>query len=142
MAASTVQLRNRLSQRGITLIEVVASLALLATLLVALLQTKTGATLRIASAKQKLAAVGVADQMLATWWAGSDHVPVPAEGTLPNDLAWRTRFVANTSARAMRCEVVRLEMFSTSRLDVPLVSVDLLQAPPNRSRSGSESKAK
>src|SRR4051812_18319241 len=105
--------RPRRSWRaGLTLVEVVAGLALLSTLLVAVLSTKARVTRQWAHAQRKLEATAAADKLLAAWWATPAAFPRRSAGTVPGDggLAWRTAPVANEVVRPLGASVVRLEI--------------------------------
>ena len=89
--------RRRPATAGLTLIEVVAALALMATLLVAVLTIRSGLTRRRASADRRLRAVAAADGLLTTWWADPTTFPVDRSGPVPADpaLGWSTRVLPN-----------------------------------------------
>src|SRR3954447_2506410 len=88
---------RRQHPRGLTLVEVVAGLALLATLLVAVLTTKARVTRQWTHAQRKLQDVSAADRLLADWWPRRDDFPRQSSGTVPGDarLRWRTMTVRN-----------------------------------------------
>jgi hypothetical protein len=107
------QPHRRLTRRsGLTLVEVVAGLALLATLLVAVLGTKARVTRQWAHANRKLEAVAAADRLLAAWWATPATFPRKNSGSVPGDagLNWRTTPVGNDAVRPLGASVVRLEI--------------------------------
>jgi hypothetical protein len=89
---------------------VVAGLALLSTLLVAVLTTKARVTRQWVHAQRKLQAV--ADRLLAEWWPRRDVFPRQSSGRVADDsgLRWRTTPVANQPLSALRTSVVRLEV--------------------------------
>src|SRR3954469_13058968 len=89
--------RKRASRRGLTLVEVVAGLALLATLLVAVLGTKARVTRQWAHANRRLEAIAAADKLLAAWWATPATFPRKSSGNVAGDagLSWRTTPVGN-----------------------------------------------
>ena len=97
---------------GLTLIEVVAGLALLATLLVAVLTTKAKLTRQWASAQQRLRAAGAADALLAEWWRDVKTFPRQASGTVSGEprLAWRTQAVPNDAVNRLGASVVQLDV--------------------------------
>src|SRR5688572_8212504 len=103
---------SKCSFRGMTLIEVVAGLALMATLLVALLQAKVGHARQANLADRKLAAVATADRLLTYWWSEPGRFPIESTGRLRDDprFAWRTGLVRNKSAEELQLDVVRLEI--------------------------------
>jgi hypothetical protein len=93
-----------------TLMEVVAGLALLATLTGSLLEVKARVVRQNRLAEQKRAAVAAADQLLAGWWADLKNFPRSAAGTTAAGFAWRTQIVPNPAAQSVGGQVVRLEV--------------------------------
>jgi prepilin-type N-terminal cleavage/methylation domain-containing protein len=116
---------------GLTLIEVVAALALMATLLVAVLTIKAGLTGRRAAADRQLRAVAAADRLLTAWWANPATFPVARSGPVPADpsLAWSTRPLPNPAAARLGGRVVRLDI----RDPAIVLSIDVLLPPPGDS---------
>ena len=119
-------------RRGLTLIEVVAALALMATLLVAVLTIKAALTRRRAAADRRLRAVAAADALLTQWWADPATFPVGRSGPVAADpsLAWSTRVLPNPVAARLGGRVVRLDV----RDPAVVLSVDLLLPPPEEQR--------
>lgn len=95
-----------------TLIEVVASLALLASLLVGLLLAKARYTRQSALADRRIEAVRAVDRLLAAWWAEPARFPRRGTGPIDGaaDLSWRTSLVANPTLNELGAQVVRLEV--------------------------------
>jgi prepilin-type N-terminal cleavage/methylation domain-containing protein len=124
---------SRRSRRGLTLIEVVAGLALMATLLAATLTLKSRFARQRVAADQKRRATAAADALLTTWWTDPLHWPVRAAGRVPNDpdLSWQTRVVANAPVDAIGARVARLEIESASG---PVLAVDLVLPRPKDRR--------
>src|SRR5688500_12150631 len=87
----------RAGRAGLTLIEVVAGLALLSTRRVAHLTTRPTLTRQWATAQQRLRAVEAADALLTVWWQEPKTFPWRASGTVPDEpgLSWRTQLVPN-----------------------------------------------
>src|SRR6476646_1672368 len=85
-------------QLAMTLLEVVAGLALLASLLGALLLAKVRYARQAAGADRRLEAVAAADALLAAWHQNPQALPRDGSGMVPGDgqLAWRTRSITNT----------------------------------------------
>src|SRR4051812_36514474 len=102
--------------RGLTLVEVVAGLTLLSTLLVAVLTTKARVTRQWSHAQRKLQGVSAADRLLAEWWPRRDAFPRQSSGRVSGDnsLRWQTTPVVNQPLNALRTSVVRLEIFDES----------------------------
>jgi type II secretory pathway pseudopilin PulG len=123
--STSSRLRGRRRLRGLTLVEVVAGLALLSTLLVAVLMTKTRVTRQWAHAQRKLQATAAADRLLSGWWQDVPRFPRHASGAVPGDagLAWRTTPVSNPTAAALRASVVRLEVLDDREV---LTSVEIV----------------
>src|SRR5687767_6965975 len=98
---------------GLTLIEVVAGLALLSTLLVAVLTTKAKLTRQWSLAQQRLRATEAADALLTTWWQEPKTFPRQAAGRVDGEpgLRWQTTVVANEPLNRLNATVVRLEVF-------------------------------
>src|SRR4051812_50208316 len=95
---------RRRKPRGLTLVEVVAGLARLSTLLVAVLTTKARVTRQWSHAQRKLQAVATADRLLAEWWPRRDEFPRQSSGRVAGDsgMRWRTTPVANQTLSALR----------------------------------------
>src|SRR3954463_9256722 len=83
--------RRVAERRGVTLVEVLAGLVLLGTVLASVMIARGRFLRQWAQAEQRLAAVRAADLMVSRWIAaGPQAVPVPAQG-LVDDLphyAW------------------------------------------------------
>ncbi len=90
----------------------VAGLALLSTLLVAVLTTRAKLTRQWALARQQIRAVEAADELLTVWWQDVKTFPRQASGRVPREagLAWRTRVVPNEPVNRLKASVVRLEI--------------------------------
>jgi prepilin-type N-terminal cleavage/methylation domain-containing protein len=122
---------HRRAPRGLTLVEVVAGLALLSTLLVAVLTTKARVTRQWSHAQRKLQAAAAADRLLVEWWPRRDVFPRQSSGRLSGDsgLRWRTTPLANQALNALRTSVVRLEVLddrSTRSGEDVLASVEVV----------------
>ncbi len=112
-----------------TLVEVLAGLALLATLLVGVFITKGRAARQWSVAGERLRAVEAADALLSAWWHGPGELPRFAEGAVPGEagLWWRTRAVRSQGVEALGAQVVRLEIVARRESQArPLVSVDVV----------------
>lgn len=115
-----------------TLVEVVAGLALLGSLLVSLLLAKVGLARQRVEAENRLAAVAAADALLAEWAASDQPVPRHALGHTGtgNRFSWTTRIVRLKQVADLSMEVIRLEL-SQDIGGGPkvLASVELLRPP-------------
>ena len=110
-------LRPAASRRGATLIEALAGLAILGTLLVSVLLASGKMHRQRGRTAQRLEAVRVADRLLEGWWQKRDEFPRDGQGTVEpggdgRAWSWRTTVVENEAARKLACEVVALEVFA------------------------------
>lgn len=119
------------SPRGLTLIEVLASLALLGTLLVALVQARGDHLRQWTLAQRKLEAVDAAERLLEAWWADPATLPRSGSGTLDGGWRWRTqvREAPALEHEALHAELVRLEVLEAEGPKV-LVTIDLFVPRP------------
>lgn len=129
-----------------TLIEVVAAIAILGTVLVGVVIAKSRHTRQIARAQRTHAAVRAADDLIASWWLSAEGVPIGAHGVIEADhtLAWRTRLIDNAAVLRLGAQVVRVEVRDAAtspaaqesadmhalEADKPLVVVELLLPDP------------
>jgi type II secretory pathway pseudopilin PulG len=118
------------NRKGLTLIEVIAGLLLMSTLLVGILTAGSRHMRQLRLAKQRLAAAAMADQLL-TAWAQSEQNLAVGECDAPDTagLAWRVRPVERPSSpESLGVEIVRLEVFDAKAdpTKQPLISVDVL----------------
>lgn len=129
-------LRNHKKRRrlGLTLIEVVAGLALLSTLLVATLVAYRGHVRQVRVAQQRLDAIEKIDTLMADW---SETREYPASGTVEmfdhrNQMNWRLLEVDSNHIRDLNARILRLEVFrptvSAENTDLVLASVEFLHA--------------
>ena len=114
-----------------TLVEVVGGLALLATLLVAMLLAKGRYIRQSALADRRLAAVAAADALLTAWHQDASSLARTGAGPISGDdgLSWRTRIVANPAVKELDAQVVRLEILDdrpTAAANPVLTSVEFL----------------
>lgn len=120
---------------GLTLIEVVTGLAILGTILAAVVLAKAKQTRQLALANQKLEAVAATDQMLCAWWLAPDTIARSGSGTVPgqSNLSWETRVMESISlGDTSRAAVVRLEVRDERFNDAhpPLITLDLVLSEP------------
>ena len=130
-------------QAGLTLIEVVAAIAILGSILVGVVMAKVSHTRQLALSQRQMAAVQAADALISSWWLSADGVPIGADGTASDDgvLRWRTFLVQNDAVGELGARVVRVEdrwmhapqsPGGAQESDEPLVDVDLVIADPDR----------
>ena len=133
----TCSVRSR--RAGLTLIEVVAAIAILGVVLVGIVLAKSRHTRQLAVAQRKQEAVRAADALLTRWWTRPEGVPVDAEGVLEDDptLRWQTRLVNNKPIDELGARVVRVELHVANPQQSPLepkdhklVTVDLVLPVP------------
>ena len=121
------------SRAGLTLIEVVAAVAILGTILVGVVLARSRHTHQLALAGRQRQVVRVADELIAGWWAGSG-VPINASGKIPghDSLFWKTRETSNRAINKLGARVVRVELREAreSRSADALVRVDLVLPKP------------
>ena len=116
-------------RRAFTLVEVVASLMLLGTLLVGILVAHRRHAEQIRGAAARLEAVEAAEKLFAEWsekgiWGAAE--PTGRFKEQPQ-LAWRWSVLPSTQLRRFGVAIGRLEIVSTVRQDIrPLVQVDVL----------------
>ncbi len=132
------------SRRGLTLIEVVAGLALMGTLLAAMLSAKSNFTRQHRHAQRVLAAVAAADDLLMNHWQDIRGLEGLGAGGFNqhDDLIWTATRINDSSANDWYCKIVRVQVMDAAGGpgDPPLVSVDLLvpdaSAIPSRTEAG------
>jgi type II secretory pathway pseudopilin PulG len=121
---------RRSAVRGLTLVEVIAGLVLLATLLASILVAFGSQAAQIRKSRDRLQAIELADRLLANW-NSQNAIPVAGtEQSLAGTKDWRWRIVEAASADLERAGLasVRLEVFYpiAGGPDQVLTAVDLL----------------
>jgi Tfp pilus assembly protein PilV len=118
-------------RQGLTLIEVVAGLALMATILVAMLVMKTRFTHQLAFSNQHLRAVAAADSLLEQWWADPAKFPINRSGAIPQypGFDWQTNLVENDVVARLDSRVVRLDIVADAKV---VTSVEVMLPQPHR----------
>src|SRR5687767_9012408 len=100
---------------GMTLVEVMAGLVVLGTLLAAVTVARGRFLRQWAEADRRLAATRAVDALLSEWLSGSPQaVPVNSRGSLVGGAAkqfWRTQVIRDAAAAELGAVVVRLEVF-------------------------------
>jgi len=139
--------------RGLTLIEVVAAIAILGTLLAGIVLAKSRHIDQRVRARVQMQAVDATDQMIARWWTDEERgVPIDASGALPGveGVAWRTGVIDNAPIGELGARVVRVSVFDTADrpgvqrdVDEPMFVVDLVvRDPAVEARERAEAEAK
>jgi len=117
------------AEAGLTLIEVVASLALLSTLLVGVLVAFNQHSRQIRAGNRKLDVLHRVDALLYRWAESGSTIPRAGSGEIlgDDDLIWKTRVVDTRYRRNLGVDVVRIEVFAKREalLERPIVSLDL-----------------
>ena len=126
-----------------TLIEIVAGLVILGTILASLAIARGRFARQWAAADRKLAATKAVDEMIAGWMESTPpRVPLNREGVLPGVAkhVWRTRVLRDAGAQKVLADIVRVEAYEVGAADravMPVVAVDLLvHRAPRRAGSG------
>ena len=126
------------SRRGVTLIEVVAGVLLLSTLLVSIILTHSRHALQVRKAQRRLAAIEATDNLLVRWFDSPHGVPLEREGTFHRrlGLAWRTTIIDRQQGQIFGADVARLEVFDLKDTEAvkPIVTIDILIESSSRSR--------
>lgn len=99
-------------RRGLTLIEVLAAIAILGTVLVGVVLARSRHTRQLADTHRQNALVRATDELIASWWSSAEGVPVEQSGVCgPNgEMVWQTRVVSNRAVETMGARVVRVEV--------------------------------
>ncbi len=102
----------RSRRAGLTLIEVVAAIAILGTVLVGVVMAKARHTHQLALTERRNDALRAADELLASWWTEPQGVPVAQSGEFEAGvpLAWETRWVPNRAVEELGARVLRVEI--------------------------------
>lgn len=101
---------SRRRRAGLTLIEVIASLAILGTLLTGMLLAKAQLTRQSVAAQRQLEAAEVADRLLTRWVMLEEAVPCPDAGVLEG-WRWTTRWLEEDGLAEVASRRVRLEVW-------------------------------
>src|SRR5437016_4406954 len=102
------------TRAAMTLIEIVAGLVILGTILASLAIARGRFARQWADADRRLAAARSLDALIAQWMdASPPQVPLNRQGTLGDNtkLIWRTRVLRDPSAARLGAAVVRVEVF-------------------------------
>ncbi|MHB8974217.1 MAG: prepilin-type N-terminal cleavage/methylation domain-containing protein [Pirellulaceae bacterium] len=120
---------NFCRRRGLTLLEVVTALALLSTLLVAMLVAFQKNAARIRAELTVRNVVASVDEMLQDWAQQGIYPPVPGEGPLPGSdcFNWETRLVSRQFRTTLGLDIVRLEVRAAQATNrsAPLLALEL-----------------
>jgi type II secretory pathway pseudopilin PulG len=120
-------------RRGATLIEVLAGLVILGTLLVSVTMARGRFLRQWAEADRRIVAARETDQLIEAWLSESSRdVPISSQGATDDSdhHPWRTRVIPSPAAASVGAIVVRLQVFERSEDETPLSSVDFLLQDP------------
>ena len=125
---------------GLTLIEVVAAIAILGTILVGVVVAKSRHTRQLSLTQRHNVAVRAADELITGWWTSPGGVPTDGSGVVQADasLVWQTRLVENDAMHRLGASVVRVEIHDANSAGPgpptkkPLVAVELVVPDPAR----------
>lgn len=121
------------ASHGATLIEVLAGLVILGTILSSAVIARGRFQRQIRDADDRLAAIRAADELVGKWLSQPvGTAPVPGSGTAgsSDDLIWRTSWVPDRAARRLGARIARLDILDRRALSrAPLVSLEFLLRP-------------
>lgn len=97
---------------GVTLIELLGALALMASVLVALLTAQARYARQSHETRLRLQAIEATDTLLTQWWTETGAIPAPESGWLDTDppLAWRTHRIDRPDAQLLAAQIVLLDI--------------------------------
>jgi hypothetical protein len=116
-------------EKAFTLVEVVASLMLLGTLLVGVLLAHRRHAQQIRSAAARLQAIKAADGLFSEWCEQGSWGTAQSGGEFPGEpsLVWRWSVVPSRELRHFGAAIGRLEVFSTGEDNqTPLAKVEVV----------------
>ena len=124
-------------RKGLTLVEVIAGLALMASLLSTMVVAYSAHLRQHRNAQRKVLAVELLDRKLEEWRRTSQPIPVPAEGDFLDkpEFHWRSELVPNSTLHQFFGEVVRIEVREKQAPQRTLCSLELPR--PKRDARGS-----
>lgn len=115
------------ARRGTTLIEVIAALVILGTILAAMLIARGRFVTQEIQARRRTQATRALDAMVDGWMNGPvSAIPMQATGTFADSAqTWTTRVIRDPSAEQIGARVLRVDVFDRSQRQ-PIVTLDLL----------------
>lgn len=122
-----------------TLVEVMAGLAIMGTLVTGLLVATGRLKAQDLQAQLRLEACQVADDLLTGWWSPKEDFPRTGNGTVRRNgnWRWRTRPIRSNRAERMGAQVVALEVFPIgTHGGAPVARVDVLLPEENDAPQG------
>lgn len=119
---------SRKSRAGVTLIEIVVGLVVLAVLVSSVTLARGRLMRQWSETERTVQAAKALDQMMAGWIGGgdADSIPVPSRGPLQGveGCIWRTNWMADPAATQIGAGVVRVEVFEGRNR---LLEIDVLK---------------
>jgi type II secretory pathway pseudopilin PulG len=113
-----------------TLIEVLAGLVVLGTVLASITIVRGRFMRQAGRAHQKIEAVRQADELISTWLSGPpEAIPVPSQGSLQatSKLFWRTAWRPDRAVESLGARIVRLDIVDRTSPGVdPALSVEFV----------------
>lgn len=115
--------------RGMTLVEVVAGMALLGTLLVSIVMATAKLTAQSRLAAHRVEAYLAADQLLFSWWSDWQNFPRNESGTISGHDDWRWRTFSTDSKIDLSVKVKKKSPGDQEieKLDIDLVTLEILE---------------
>jgi len=106
-----------MSARGLTLVEAVAGIAILGTMLAAVLVATSRLRVQDAQAASRIEACQLADAMLNELWKKPEEFPRKGTGRVSGsrDWQWRASVVPSVDANELNGEVVAVEFFQANK---------------------------
>ena len=123
------------ARRGLTLTAMAAGIALLSTLLVAILMSYRAHAGQVRAAKQRLRAIEFADQQMAVWTSARSLPGLGKWGeSADGQFTWRITRGESTAATPFGLQVARLEVQPTPRSkgSAVLAAVEFLSPQPRQ----------
>src|SRR5262245_38452988 len=121
------------AQRGVTLIEAIAGLVILGTILSSAVIARGRFQRQIRDADNRLAAIRAADELVGKWLSQPiGTAPVPGSGDVgaSSELIWRSSWVRDRAAQRLGARIARLDIFDRrGRARTPLLSIEFLLRP-------------
>jgi type II secretory pathway pseudopilin PulG len=117
-----------MAPRGATLVEVIAGLVILGTILASLLIARGRFLRQDIRAQRQIQAIRALDHLAHQWMNGpAAAVPIASSGPLPgaDNQTWRTRIVPDPSAAMLNARVLRIDVLDPAERQ-PIASLDLL----------------
>src|SRR5437667_11221298 len=124
MSQSSIPFSRR-QPAAMTLIEVLAGLVVLGTVLASVTIARGRFMQQTARAQQKIQAARAVDEMISGWLSGPpDLIPVPAQGALEGTsrLTWQTRWQQSFAAESLGARGVHLAVIDRFDSAGPLLS--------------------